>query len=128
MAHQSWSSGRGRADVSRYRAHSSARQYLPGQLVSPAEAAGGLGLADTNDIDGYVAVGDVKGVASGHGLIRDEDGRVTLRAMSMDLDVVRDLSKRAIVLAALDLAESLDVRERRAGLDALGGALRGTFR
>lgn len=119
---------RERAEVSRYRAHSSARQYLPGQLVSPAEAARGLGLADTNDIDGYVAVGDVKGLVSRHGLIRDEDGRVTLRAMSMDLDVVRDLSKRTIVLAALDLAESLDVRERRAGLDALDGALRDTFR
>jgi hypothetical protein len=61
-------------------------------LVSPAEAAGGLGLADTNDIDGYVAVGDVKGLLSRQGLIRDEDGRVTLRATSMDIDVVRDLS------------------------------------
>lgn len=33
------------------------------------------------------------------------------------------MSKRGVVLTALDLAESLNVRERRAGLNALDAAL-----
>lgn len=114
---------RERADVSRYAAHSSAGQYLLAELVYATDAAGPLGLAGTNSIDGYLAAADVAGVVSRHGLIRDDEGRVTLRATSMDLDVVRDLSERSVALAALDLAESLDVRERRAGLDALDRVL-----
>lgn len=93
------------------------------ELVYPVDVAGRLGLADTNDIDGYLSADDVAGVVSRHGLTRDEDGRVTLRATTMSLDMVRDLSGRGILLAAMDLAESLDVRERRAGLDALEHAL-----
>jgi len=37
-------------------------------------------------------------------LIPDDAGRVTLRATSMDLDVVRDMSKRGAGLDALDAA------------------------
>ena len=114
---------RNRADVSRYRAHSSAGQYLLGLLVYPIEAAGRLGLAGTNSIDGYLDAAHVAGVVRDHGLIRDDEGRVTLRATTMDLDVVRVLADASVVLASLDLAESLDVRERRAGVDALEGAL-----
>lgn len=114
---------RERAEVTRYRAHSSAGQYLLGELVYATDVAGTLGLADTNNIDGYLAAGDVDGIVSRHGLIRDDEGRATLRATTIDLGIVRDLAKRGVVLAALDLAESLDVRERRAGLDALDRAL-----
>lgn len=114
---------RERAEVARYRAHSSAGQYLLAELVYATDSSGRLGLAATNNIDGYLAAADVVGVASRHGLIGDDEGRVTLRATSMGLDIVGDLSKRSVVLAALDLAESLDVRERRAGLDALDRAL-----
>jgi hypothetical protein len=80
-------------------------------------------LAETSEIDGYLAANDVDEVVARHGLIRDDLGRVTLRATAIELDTVRDLSKRSVVLAALDLAESLDVRERRAGLDRLDLAL-----
>ncbi|WP_248581268.1 hypothetical protein [Nocardioides sp. InS609-2] len=114
---------RERADVTRYAAHSSTGQYLEAELVYAADVAGRLGLAQANNIDGYLAVGDVLGLVSRHGLIRDDEGRVTLRATAMDLDVVRDLSQRSVVLGALDLAESLDVRERRAGIDALDRVL-----
>lgn len=114
---------RDRAVVTRYRAHSSAGKYLLAELVHPVNAAGRLGLADINDIDGYLAVDDLVGVVSRHGLARDEEGQVTLRATTIALDLVRDLMGRGVVLAAIDLAESLDVRERRAGLDALEHAL-----
>lgn len=115
---------RGRAAVSRYVAHRSAGERLRAELVDTSSAAALLGLAATNVTDGYLATTDVKAVVSRHGLIRDDTGSVTLRATSMDLDVVRDLVSAGAVLAALDLAESLDVRERRAGIDAIGRALR----
>lgn len=114
---------RGRAEVTRYRAHSSSGQHLLGVLVHATNTAGRLGLAETNDIDGYIASQDVAGVVRAHGLIRDDDGRVVLRATTMNLGIVRDLANRALVLAGLDLAESLDPRESRAGLEALDQAL-----
>jgi len=92
-------------------------------LVYATDVASRLGLAETDNVDGYLAASDMDGVVSRHGLIPDDAGAVTLRATSMDLEVVRDMSKRGVVLAALDLAESLDVRERRAGLNALDAAL-----
>ena len=115
---------RQRAEVTRYTAHSTAGRYLQGELVHGTDVASRLGLAETDTIDGYLAASDVAGVVSRHGLIRDDEGRVTLRATIMDLDVVRDLAARSVVLTALDLAESLDVRERRAGMDALARALK----
>lgn len=114
---------RGRADVTRYRAHSSAGQYLLGVLVYATDAAGRLGLTETDAIDGYLDGNDLAGVVARHGLIRDDAGRVTLRTTRMDLDVVREISGAGTILAALDLAESLDVRERRTGLDALERSL-----
>jgi len=114
---------RDRATVTRYRAHSAAGQYLKGELIYATDVAGRLGLAESNNIDGYLAADDVEGVVARHGLIRDDQGRVAVRSTAIDLDVVRNLSKRSIVLAALDLAESLDVRERRAGLDHLDRAM-----
>ncbi|WP_182376668.1 hypothetical protein [Nocardioides sp. WS12] len=118
---------RGRASVSRYVAHRSAGERLRSELVDTSSTVERLGLATTNAIDGYLATTDVKAVVSRHGLIRDDIGSVTLRATSVDLDVVRDLVGAGDVLAALDLAESLDVRERRTGIDALDRAL-GHFR
>ncbi|WP_148046078.1 excisionase [Nocardioides marmoriginsengisoli] len=118
---------RGRASVSRYVAHRSAGERLRAELVDTWPAAARLGLAATNAIDGYLGTTDLKAVVSRHGLIRDDAGSVTLRATSMDLDVVRDLVGASDALAALDLAESLDVRERRAGIDAIDRAL-GAFR
>lgn len=116
-----------RANVSRYVAHRSAGERLRVELIDTSSSAARLGLAATNAIDGYLAATNVNAVVSRHGLIRDDTGAVTLRATSFDLDEVRDLVSAGDVLAALDLAESLDVRERRAGIDALDQAL-GEFR
>ncbi|WP_141538657.1 helix-turn-helix domain-containing protein [Isoptericola jiangsuensis] len=116
---------RNRAVVARYRAHPSSGRHLRAEIVHAAGLAGRLGLAETNAVDGYLAAKDVSGVVRRHGLMRDDEGRVTLRATTVDLDIVHDLIDRGTVLAALDLAESLDVRERRAGLDAIGDVLEG---
>lgn len=114
---------RERAEVTRYAAHARTGERLLEDLVHNSEAAGRLGLAVTSDVDGYLAVSEVADVVARHGLISNDEGRVTLRATTMDLDVIRELAQRGTLLAALDLAESLDVRERRAGLGALDRAL-----
>lgn len=116
---------RERAEVTRYRAHPSSGQYLHGVLVYARDAARRLGIAGSDAIDGYLSSGEVEEVVRTHGLIRDDEGRVTLRATTMDLGIVKDLTNRGVVLAALDLAEALDVRLRRAGRDALDRALEG---
>jgi hypothetical protein len=114
---------RERAKVTRYAGHSSTATRLRAELVDSAGAAKSLGLADTNSIDGYLATGALADVVARHGLVRDDSGRFTLRATTMDLEVVAALAGAATALAALDLAESLDVRERQVGLDALDDAL-----
>lgn len=114
---------RGRAVASRYTGHTSTTSRLRGQVVDTSAAAESLGLTATATVDGYVATGALDALVAAHGLIRDEAGPFTLRATGMPLDVVAGLAHSAPVLAALDLAESLDVRERRAGVDALTQAL-----
>ena len=64
----------------------------------------------------------MEGLVAHHGLTRYETGQFTLRVTAMDLAVIETLAQ-GTVLAALDLAESLDVRERRVGVDALDDAL-----
>lgn len=75
-------------------------------------------------VDVYVAVDELDALVARHALTRDDAGTFTLRATTTDLAVVEELAQGP-VLAALDLAESLDVRERRAGMDALDLALAG---
>ena len=114
---------RGRAVASRYIGHSSTAGRLREQVVDTSRAGEALGLTATAAVDGYVAAGELDAIVARHGLVRDEAGPFTLRVTGMPLDVVAELAGAGPVLAALDLAESLDVRERRAGLDALTSAL-----
>lgn len=113
---------RGRAGVTRWTGHSSTVGRLRPHVVEPA--ADGLGLARRPDdvLDGYVPSALVPSYVADHGLQQDPAGRITLRATAMGMDVVAALAERG-VLAALDLAGSLDPRERRAGQDALSRAL-----
>ncbi|WP_425309868.1 hypothetical protein AADG42_14230 [Ammonicoccus fulvus] len=109
---------RGRAEVTRYRGHASARDRLASEIVvQPTPAS--LGLVGSSGVDGYVALEGVQNLVVQHGLIRDDDGLVTLRATAFDLGIIRDIHDAGWVLTALDLAESLDVRERRTGTDFL---------
>lgn len=114
---------RQRAAVARYAGHTSTAARLRIEIVDTARAAEVLGLAAATSVDGYVALAEVDALTARHGLIRNDDGRITLRGTAMDLAVVTELVGAGTVLAALDLAESLDIRERRVGLDALADAL-----
>lgn len=116
---------RNRAQVFRYAGHPASSARVRAEIIDTAQASVALGLAAATSVDGYVGVDDRDVVVARNGLVRDEEGRVTLRATSMDLTVVRDLVETGMVVAALDLAESLDSRARRAGIAALDRALEG---
>lgn len=118
---------RNRAIAMRYAGHPSAVSRVRAAAVSTHLAARRLGLADVNAVDAYVDVNKVHEVARSHALVLDGRGTFTLRATTMAMDVVRQLVENGDVVAALDMAESLDVRERSAGTKALGDALE-TFR
>jgi hypothetical protein len=113
---------RGRAVCVRYAAHRSVLPRVAAQVISPPREA--LGLAATYDgtVDGYVDPGTHERVVRTYALRPDPDGLVTVRVTGMDLDVVRDLA-RSRGLAALDLAASLDSREREVGLSVLHEAM-----
>ncbi len=113
---------RGRSETSRYAGHASTAARLRAEIIDTTEVATRLGLAESSALDGYVAGDSLDELVNRHGLIRDDGGNYTLRATTMDLAVVKELAQ-SVVLAALDLAESLDVRERRVGLDGLDDAL-----
>jgi len=114
---------RGRADVQRYAGHSSSVGRLRAEVVDTTASAARLGLAATASVDGYLARSDLASIVARHGLIEDESGTFALRATGFHLDVVAELAERGDALAALDLAESLDIREQRAGLDGIARAL-----
>ncbi len=114
---------RGRAAVTRYAGHGSTAARLRAELVDTSAATEALGLAATTVVDGYTDSDGIEFLVARHGLIRDESGRFTLRATGMDLAVVAELAQVGPVLAALDLAESLDIRERRHATKALDDAL-----
>jgi hypothetical protein len=114
---------RERAEVTRYAGHASTVTRLRAELVDTDRAARSLGLTGATPVDGYLAADDLAMVVARHGLERDVDGRFTLRATTMDLHVVSELATASTVLAALDLAESLDARESHVGLDELDDAL-----
>jgi hypothetical protein len=112
-----------RADVTRYVGHPSTTQRLRSELIDTTTAATALGLTAGNAADGYLAKTALEDTVKRHGLIRNDEGQVTLRATTMDLSIISNIAKASPVLAALDLAESLDSRARRVGLDNLDDAL-----
>lgn len=114
---------RNRATSSRYQAHPSVAAHLRKGLIIPLSDAKEFGLTETEKIDGYIAKDNAETVIRNYGLSRDEKGKVAVRVTSIDLEVVKEIAAKSSVLMALDLAESLDIRERRAGLKRLALAL-----
>ena len=119
---------RDRASVGRYAGHPSAVGRVRAATISNHVAARRLGLADVNAVDAYVATDRRDEVIRAYGLVADAGGLFTLRATTMHAEVITAIATGGDALAALDLAESLDIRERSAGTEALEqllGALRG---
>lgn len=114
---------RNRAAVQKYAGHPSAVSRVRAATVSTHLAARRLGLADVNEVDVYVSADELDVVVRSHALVLDSSGTFTLRATTTAMDVVAGLVSNGDVVAALDLAESLDVRERSAGTRALHDAL-----
>ncbi|GAA0202837.1 hypothetical protein GCM10008944_20630 [Cytobacillus oceanisediminis] len=119
---------RARATVHRYWAHSAAIEPLRRRVVASGEQGrmSGLGARVDDMVDGYVKTAGVGTLVDRFLLSKNGDGdaEVVLRATSFDLSVVREIAAADQVLAALDLATSLDVRERSAGLRVLDHRLR----
>lgn len=115
---------RERARAGWYAGHTSTNLHLRRDIVDTSAGALVLGLTDVERVNGYLAAADLEGITSRHALVRAPGGRIVLRTTTMDLGLVADLAGAGVVLSALDLAESLDPRERRIGLDALADALR----
>ena len=115
---------RSRADVRRYRASASllgrARKAITltgaSAIDSDSALAKEFGLAQGahDTVDGYVHSKAADKLIRTCHLVEDSRGNVTLRVTSID-----SLTTTNSVLVALDLAESLDPRERSAGLTFL---------
>jgi hypothetical protein len=116
---------RNRALVHRFRAHPRGLGHLAREAI-PSGATRGLGglSAVTDRIDGYVDDATLSRLIRRFRLEPDPAGNVILRETAMPSSVVTDLAKgRRHVLAALDLAGSIDARERSTGLRLLDRAL-----
>ena len=116
---------RNRAQLHRFHAHPRALSHVAREVVpsGATEGVGGLSAA-TDRIDGYVDDADLARLVKRYHLEADPAGGVVLRATAMPKSVVTELANgRRHVLAALDLAGSIDTRERSTGLRLLGRAL-----
>jgi DNA-binding transcriptional MerR regulator len=126
---------RDRARVTNWRASDSYVRDIRKRVVVTAAAAlderdggdqlaGSLGLTThrwDGQVDGYVTAEELTGMTAEFFLVSDPGGNVRLRVVE-DVEVVADQRYpfRAILpVIALDLAESIDVRERSAALRAL---------
>jgi hypothetical protein len=117
-----------RAAVRRYRASASFLDRVRKEITltgvaavdrDPALAkAFGLACGAQPAVDGYIDGKSARALIRVSHLVEDEQGNVTLRVTSID-----SLLTANVVAVALDLAESLDPRRRRAGLGYLGRRL-----
>jgi hypothetical protein len=115
---------RPRADVQRYRSAASFLDRVRQEVVLTGAAAidddtavakeFGLSRSPQASIDGYVDSETADSLVRACHLIEDAHGNVTLRVTTID-----SLMTTNAVAVALDLAESLDPRERSAGLTFL---------
>jgi len=115
---------RNRASVHRLHGHASAALRLrDGIVASGNTAALGDITAAMNRVDGYIGEDAYEGLVRDYGLVEAWDGNVTLRTTGFDVAVIERLATADSVLAALDLAKSLDTRERTTGLGILNRVL-----
>ncbi|PVU82041.1 hypothetical protein DDP54_02355 [Cellulomonas sp. WB94] len=118
---------RRRATVHRFRASDSFLESLAAAVVRTGTSAmtpSTFGLArDTAHVDGYCDEGALAGLVREFHLVEDFRGNVTLRTAPLRSLPIGDRDEMPRAVVAADLAESLEVRERSAGLRVLEGLL-----
>ncbi len=118
---------RDRAAVHRVTGHRRSARRIAAEIVDTGTAAARLGLTSASErIDGYATTAEVQRSLDRYHLSQatGNDDAAVLRAVSKvtraDVERINDAGD---LLAALSLAESLDDRERSAGLAYVGAAL-----
>lgn len=118
---------RQRANTLRCVGHRTTAQRISSELVDMSKAEVTLGLTPVEGrVDGYTSANRVDELISRYHLRVDAaaDDAALLRVVEqVDIAVVQDIADASEVLAAVGLAESLDVRERSAGLRRIERAL-----
>lgn len=119
---------RRRATVRHFRASDSFIAALTAAVVRTGTSAmtpTTFGMArDTAHVDGYCDEGALAGLVREFHLVEDARGNVTLRTAPLLALSIGDRDEMPRAVVAADLAESLEVRERSAGLRVLEGLLR----
>jgi hypothetical protein len=115
---------RNRARIHRLRGHSAAaRRIMTEVVLTGSSAAIGDLVVDQDRLDGYIRADDYAGLTTRFRLERDWEGAITLRSTSFDIDEIGQIATSADALAGLDLAGSMDTRERLTGVTILNDAL-----
>ncbi|EFQ84352.1 hypothetical protein HMPREF0063_10204 [Aeromicrobium marinum DSM 15272] len=118
---------RNRAHVHLLQGHRAAVDRIAAEIVTTGsgEAVGDLATQTRATADGYVTSDVFDDLVSRYNLTEGTGttSNVTLRVTSFDPETIRQIAAAGEVLAGLDLADSLDTRERAAGLQVLTAAL-----
>lgn len=119
---------RRRAVIRRYRASESFLAAIREAVVPSGTSAtepSTYGLdTDLGRVDGYCTIETADRLARDFHLVEGPRGNVTLRVTSVPSAVLEDRDTMPVAVVAADLAESLEVRERSAGLRVLEELLR----
>jgi len=119
---------RRRAVVQHYRASGSFLADLDALVIRSGARAmerSRFGMdEDVARIDGYCTAQAADRLARDFHLIEDPQGNVTLRVVAMPTTIIEGREAMPVAVVAADLAESLEVRERSAGLRVLEDLLR----
>ena len=95
------------------------------QSGTRAMTAATFGMArDTTRVDGYCDDEALAGLMRDFHLVEDPRGNATLRAAQLRNLPIGERETMPVAVVAADLAESLEVRERSAGLRVLRSLLR----
>ncbi len=111
---------RNRAARQEFTAHASSLDEIRSAIIDSSQAEQLLGLVQQQDVSGYISETHLGRLVEQFSLIETRRGNVTLRVISESTLIN---GKNIVIATALDLAESLDMRERNAGLNALATAL-----
>jgi len=114
---------RRRAAVQRYRASESFLDHITASVMLTGASAidsnyalaqeFGLAMKASDSVDGYISEKGVRQLIKSCHLVEDATGNVTLRETDMKVLLKGNFQS---LIVALDLAESLDARQRAAGL------------